>query len=88
MTWVFMKFPYEREVVDTPWNHDFPLIRDSKKCIKCMRCVNICDKVQALHIWDVQNTGSRTTVDVAGNITIEASDCSLCGQCITHCPVV
>lgn len=81
------EIPYDREVVDTPWNHDFPLIRDSKKCIKCMRCVNVCDKVQALHIWDVQNTGSRTTVDVAGNITIEASDCSLCGQCITHCPV-
>ena len=79
--------PYEREIVDTPWNQDFPLIRDSKKCIKCMRCINICDKVQALHIWDVQNTGSRTTVDVAGNITIEAADCSLCGQCITHCPV-
>lgn len=79
--------PYERDVVDTPWNQDFPLIRDSKKCIKCMRCVQICDKVQDLHIWDVQNTGSRTTVDVSSNLTIEASDCSLCGQCITHCPV-
>lgn len=79
--------PFERQVVDTPWNQDFPLIRDSKKCIKCMRCVQICDKVQALHIWDVQNTGSRTTVDVAGNMSIEDSDCSLCGQCITHCPV-
>lgn len=79
--------PYERDVVDTPWNQEFPLIRDSKKCIKCMRCVQICDKVQKLHIWDVQNTGSRTTVDVAGNVSIEDSDCSLCGQCITHCPV-
>ena len=79
--------PFEREVVDTPWNKDFPLIRDSKKCIKCMRCVQICDKVQDLHIWDVQNTGSRTTVDVAGNMSIEDSKCSLCGQCITHCPV-
>lgn len=79
--------PYERDIVDIPWNQEFPLIRDSKKCIKCMRCVQICDKVQDLHIWDVQNTGSRTTVDVAGNLTIEASDCSLCGQCITHCPV-
>ena len=79
--------PFERDVVDTPWNQDFPLIRDSKKCIKCMRCVQICDKIQDLHIWDVQNTGSRTTVDVAGNLSIEASDCSLCGQCITHCPV-
>ena len=79
--------PYERDVVDTPWNQEFPLIRDSKKCIKCMRCVQICDKVQKLHIWDVQNTGARTTVDVAGNVSIEDSDCSLCGQCITHCPV-
>ena len=42
--------PYERDVVDTPWNQEFPLIRDSKKCIKCMRCVQICDKVQKLHI--------------------------------------
>ena len=79
--------PFEKDIADVPWNHDFPLIRDSKKCIKCMRCVQICDKIQDLHIWDVQNTGSRTTVDVAGNITIEQSKCSLCGQCITHCPV-
>ena len=52
-----------------------------------MRCVQVCDKIQDLHVWDVQNTGSRTTVDVAGNITIDAANCSLCGQCITHCPV-
>ena len=77
--------PYERDIVDTPWDQNFPLIRDSKKCIKCMRCVQVCDKIQDLHVWDVQNTGSRTTVDVAGNITIDAANCSLCGQCITHC---
>lgn len=51
-----------------------------------MRCVQICDKVQDMHVWDVQNTGSRTTVDVACNKKIDASDCTLCGQCITHCP--
>lgn len=81
-----LELPYEKEVQHNPWNKDFPLIRDSAKCIKCMRCVQICDKVQDLHIWDVQNTGSRTTVDVSRNRCIEESDCSLCGQCITHCP--
>ena len=81
-----LEVPYKEEVPDTPWDHNFPLIRDSRKCIKCMRCVQICDKVQGLHVWDVQNTGSRTTVDVAGNKTIDCSDCTLCGQCITHCP--
>ncbi len=81
-----IEVPYKEDVPVTPWNHNFPLIRDSSKCIKCMRCVQICDKVQDMHVWDVQNTGSRTTVDVARNIPIEASDCTLCGQCITHCP--
>ncbi|MBQ9143105.1 MAG: iron hydrogenase small subunit [Lachnospiraceae bacterium] len=81
-----LEVPYEEEVPKVPWDHSFPLIRDSSKCIKCMRCVQICDKVQGLHVWDVQNTGSRTTVDVAGNKTIDCSDCTLCGQCITHCP--
>lgn len=81
-----IEVPFKEEVPALPWNQDFPLIRDSAKCIKCMRCVQICDKVQNMHVWDVQNTGARTTVDVTGNIPIEASDCTLCGQCITHCP--
>lgn len=81
-----MEIPYEKEIEHISWNKEFPLIKDSAKCIKCMRCVQICDKVQDLHIWDVQNTGSRTTVDVSENRCIEESNCSICGQCITHCP--
>lgn len=78
--------PFKKEVPSAPWNQDFPFIKDAGKCIKCMRCVQVCDKIQDLHIWDVQNTGSRTTVDVAMNRCIEDSDCSTCGQCVTHCP--
>ncbi|MCH5344063.1 MAG: (2Fe-2S)-binding protein [Acetatifactor sp.] len=81
-----LEVPFPEELPDNSWNEDFPLIRDSHKCIKCMRCVQICDKVQAMHVWDVQNTGARTTVDVADNKAIEKSPCTLCGQCITHCP--
>ncbi|MCI9456788.1 MAG: 2Fe-2S iron-sulfur cluster binding domain-containing protein [Oscillospiraceae bacterium] len=79
--------PYEKVLTNTPWKKDFPLIRDYAKCIKCMRCVQICDKVQSLNVWDISNTGSHTTVDVSHNRRIEDADCSLCGQCITHCPV-
>ncbi len=81
-----IEIPYKQEIPNAPWNHDFPFIRDAGKCIKCMRCVQVCDKIQDLHIWDVQNTGSRTTVDVAMNKCIEDSDCATCGQCVTHCP--
>ncbi len=33
-----------------------------------------------------QRLGSAPTVDVSGNRVIKEADCSLCGQCITHCP--
>ena len=63
-----------------------PLVRQASKCIKCMRCVQICEKVQTMGIWDLAGTGSRTTVDVSGNRTLKTSDCTFCGQCVTHCP--
>ena len=79
--------PFKKRLERQPWNKEFPLIRDSAKCIKCMRCVQVCDKVQSLHVWDLESTGSRTTVQVSKGRNIEAANCSLCGQCITHCPV-
>lgn len=79
--------PYEKQVKYSPWNQYFPLIRESNKCIKCMRCIQVCNKIQNLQVWDVAGTGSRTTVNVSLNRRIEEADCSLCGQCITHCPV-
>jgi len=78
---------YHKEIPPASWDMAFPLIRDASKCIKCMRCVQVCDKIQSLNVWDVSNTGSRTTVDVSHGRTIREADCALCGQCITHCPV-
>lgn len=82
-----LKIPYEKEVTTLPWDQKFPLIRDSGKCIKCMRCIQVCDKIQGMNVWDISYTGSRTTVDVSHNRKINNSDCTLCGQCVTHCPV-
>ena len=78
---------FEKQLPKNRWSRSFPLVRDAAKCVKCMRCVQICDRVQDLHIWDVANTGSHTTIDVSRNRFISESDCALCGQCITHCPV-
>lgn len=82
-----IRVPYEKQLFHIRWTKNFPLLRNYEKCIKCMRCIQICDKVQNMHVWDLANTGSRTTVDVTGNRILEESDCALCGQCITHCPV-
>ena len=78
--------PFHQDYEKNEWDMSFPLIRDAGKCIKCMRCVQICDKVQSLNVWDIVNTGKRTSVGVSNMKKIAESDCSICGQCITHCP--
>ncbi|MDO4620227.1 MAG: [FeFe] hydrogenase, group A [Lachnospiraceae bacterium] len=78
--------PYPRDLPINRWDKNAPLFKDVAKCIKCMRCVNICDKVQDMRIWDVEGTGGHTNVNVSMNREIMNADCAFCGQCITHCP--
>ena len=66
--------------------NDLNIVDSPYKCVKCMRCIQVCDKIQGMHIWDVSGTGARTTVGVSENRDIKTADCALCGQCITHCP--
>lgn len=79
--------PYLNIYERTRWDFELPLIREASKCVKCMRCVQICDKVQGLNVWDINGSGYRATVGVSKNKKLTDADCALCGQCITHCPV-
>lgn len=79
--------PYSKKIRTVDWNSDAPLIRDDSKCIMCMRCINICEKVQSVKLWDIIGTGSRSRVGISLGRNISESDCTFCGQCITHCPV-
>lgn len=78
--------PYEKEPTFTPWDESFPLIRDSSKCVRCLRCVQVCHKVQGCDVWDIKNRATRLDVGVRDGLPIEQAGCTLCGQCITHCP--
>ena len=80
------EIPFPMNLPRNRGSRTFPLIREYDKCIKCMRCIQVCDKIQNTHIWDVINTGAQTNVDVTGVYSLEDSKCALCGQCITHCP--
>jgi len=79
--------PYRKQFAVKEWPRDAFLVRDESRCVKCMRCINVCDKVQSLGVWDTRGTAARLTVGVAEGKAIEESCCSLCGQCVTHCPV-
>ena len=47
-----------------------------------MRCVNICERVQTLGVWEVINTGYRTTIHVKDNQPIAESNCAACAAII------
>lgn len=78
--------PYEKHLPDIEWDQNFPLIRNNDKCINCLRCIQICDRVQDCHVWDLANRAAHTSVNVIGGLPIDSVACALCGQCITHCP--
>ena len=78
---------YVKDLRPVAEHFNTPVIRLENRCIKCMRCIQICDKVQGMNIWDLIGTGARTNVGVAGHRSLADSDCTFCGQCITHCPV-
>jgi NADP-reducing hydrogenase subunit HndD len=68
------------------WDETFPLQRDASKCIKCMRCVAECEKVQYCKVWDFTGAGPNMKIVTKEGLPIADAGCAACGQCITHCP--
>jgi NADH-quinone oxidoreductase subunit G len=62
------------------------IIIDSTKCIKCGRCVQVCQDVQDVWALSFLDRGINTRMAPAGDITLAESPCVKCGQCSNHCP--
>lgn len=73
--------PYTTFFETKPIDARFPLVREPEKCVNCLRCVSTCQKVQALGVWDLVDSGSRAHVDA-----VAEDECAYCGQCIANCP--
>ncbi len=69
------------------WEPIYPIIRSNSKCVHCLRCINICDKIQGMNVWDLLGTGKRSYVGVREGKKLSEVNCTYCGQCVTHCPV-
>ncbi|MCL2632872.1 MAG: [FeFe] hydrogenase, group A [Coriobacteriia bacterium] len=78
---------FEQNIEPFEWDIDSPLIRDAGKCIKCMRCIKVCQDITSADIWGLKNRATRTTIGVTDGLQFEDSKCTLCGQCIVRCPV-
>lgn len=63
------------------------LTRDSGKCIKCRRCVTVCNEVQSVGSIFPQARGFKTTIGPAFDTMLDDVVCVQCGQCSAVCPV-
>ncbi|WP_418765753.1 [FeFe] hydrogenase, group A [Mailhella sp.] len=74
-------------------SHDRPfdntmhgMVRDMSKCIRCLRCVEVCRKVQGVAALTVDGTGTGAHIGVGMAPSQNTSACIQCGQCTLVCP--
>lgn len=63
------------------------IVRDSRKCIECHRCVAVCEQIQTVSVLTPAHRGSKVKVVPAFDLPLIESNCIACGQCIMVCPV-
>ncbi len=63
------------------------IVRDSRKCIECHRCVTVCEQIQTVSVLTPAHRGSDVKVVPAFDLPLIESNCVACGQCIMACPV-
>ncbi len=83
-----LNVPFPTEVsVATPDASSCSIVLDPRKCIKCGRCVEVCQHMQDVWALEFIGRGEKTLMKPAADASLTNSPCVRCGQCITHCPV-
>ncbi|MCK9571738.1 MAG: NADH-dependent [FeFe] hydrogenase, group A6 [Candidatus Omnitrophica bacterium] len=62
------------------------IVLDPQKCIRCGRCVKVCQEMQNVWALSFLERGFSTRISPAGDIKLADSPCIRCGQCSNHCP--
>lgn len=63
------------------------IVLEPEKCIKCGRCVEVCQKTQNVWALSFVDRGFDTRIAPAADYKLNESPCVKCGQCSAHCPV-
>ena len=62
------------------------VVRDANKCIKCRRCVDVCNDIQNVHNLAMFGRGQEYRVTAAMGKKMVDSPCVRCGRCVDVCP--
>jgi NADH-quinone oxidoreductase subunit G len=82
------EIPFEMNIQEAEKDTSTPsIVLDPEKCVKCGRCVNVCQQMQDVWALEFIGRGDGTRMAPAGDILLNDSPCIKCGQCSAHCPV-
>jgi NADH dehydrogenase/NADH:ubiquinone oxidoreductase 75 kD subunit (chain G) len=62
------------------------LVRNPNKCIKCRRCIEVCNTEQTVNALGVERRGFKIQVAPVLGASLAQSPCVVCGKCIEVCP--
>ena len=74
--------------------HDYPvddshpyILREPNKCVKCGRCVDICDRARGISVFGFVRRGFDAVITPTLDKSLAETDCISCGDCVAACPV-
>ena len=62
------------------------VVRDQNKCVKCRRCIEVCNDIQSIHNLALFGRGQEYRVTASMNKSMSESLCVRCGRCVDVCP--
>ena len=80
--------PFRHVKNDIPIDDSNPaIVLCPEKCIRCGRCVKVCQEVQNVWALEFLGRGINGKIASAADAPLGESPCIKCGQCAAHCPV-
>ncbi|KRQ87408.1 NADP-reducing hydrogenase subunit HndC [Caloramator mitchellensis] len=82
------ELPFERTYQILPKDESSPsIVKDLSKCIKCGRCVEVCQSIQSVGAISYSHRSDEYRIATLFELPLNETVCVYCGQCSLACPV-